>query len=96
LASPAAKVRENPIAVIIDTFGLLFPETQLLLLFPPIPIKAKWFVLGYGAIELIAGVTGTTEGIAHFAHLGGMLAGWLLLSYWRGTQRYWRGRRRGW
>lgn len=77
-------------------FGLLFPETQLLLLFPPIPIKAKWFVLGYGAIELIAGVTGTAEGIAHFAHLGGMLAGWLLLSYWRGTRRYWRGRRRGW
>ena len=65
-------------------FGLLFPETELLLLFPPIPIKAKWFVLGYGAIELFAGVTGTVEGVAHFAHLGGMLTGWLLLIYWRG------------
>jgi len=68
-------------------FGLLFPETELLLLFPPIPIKAKWFVLGYGAIELFAGVTGTAEGVAHFAHLGGMLTGWLLLSYWQGRRR---------
>lgn len=70
-------------------FGLRFPETELLLLFPPIPIKAKWFVLGYGAIELFAGVTGTAEGVAHFAHLGGMLAGWLLLGYWRGSGRRW-------
>jgi membrane associated rhomboid family serine protease len=68
-------------------FGLLFPETELLLLFPPIPIKAKWFVLGYGVIELFAGVTGTVEGVAHFAHLGGMLTGWLLLSYWLGRPR---------
>jgi len=70
-------------------FGVLFPETELLLLFPPIPIKAKWFVLGYGAVELLAGVTGTVEGVAHFAHLGGMLTGWMTLLYWRG-----RGRRR--
>lgn len=69
---------------VLLAFGLLFPETRLLLLFPPIPIKAKWFVLGYGAIELFAGVTGTVEGVAHFAHLGGMLTGWLLLIYWRG------------
>ncbi len=72
---------------VLLAFGLLFPNTQLLLLFPPIPIKAKWFVLGYGAIELFAGVTGTAEGVAHFAHLGGMLTGWLLLSYWRGGRR---------
>jgi membrane associated rhomboid family serine protease len=69
-------------------FGVLFPETELLLLFPPIPIKAKWFVLGYGAIELFAGVTGTVEGVAHFAHLGGMLTGWLLLSHWRRSSRH--------
>ncbi len=68
-------------------FGVLFPNTQLMLLFPPIPIKAKWFVIGYGAIELFAGVTGTVEGVAHFAHLGGMLTGWLLLLYWRGGRR---------
>jgi membrane associated rhomboid family serine protease len=68
-------------------FGVLFPDTELLLLFPPIPIKAKWFVLGYGLIELVAGVTGTVEGVAHFAHLGGMLTGGLLLIYWRGGFR---------
>ena len=68
-------------------FGLLFPETLLVLLFPPIPIKAKWFVFGYGAIELLAGVTGTQAGVAHFAHLGGMLTGWLLLRYGRGRPR---------
>lgn len=60
-------------------FGLLFPEARLMLLFPPIPIKARWFVLGYGAVELFFGVTGTAEGVAHFAHLGGMFTGWLLL-----------------
>jgi membrane associated rhomboid family serine protease len=64
-------------------FGLLFPETTLILLFPPIPVKARWFVLGYAAVELVAGVTGTQAGVAHFAHLGGMLTGWLLLRYWR-------------
>ena len=60
-------------------FGYLYPNQQLLLLFPPIPIKARWFVIGYGVIELVAGVTGTASGIAHFAHLGGMLTGYLLL-----------------
>ena len=64
-------------------FGMIFPETKLVLLFPPIPIKAKWFVIGYGAVELFAGVTGTVEGVAHFAHLGGMVTGFLLLLYWR-------------
>ena len=68
-------------------FGVLFPETELLLLFPPVPIKAKWFVVGYGAIELLAGVTGTLSGVAHFAHLGGMVTGWLLLRHWRGRVR---------
>jgi membrane associated rhomboid family serine protease len=73
---------------VLLAFGLLFPETRLILLFPPVPIKAKWFALGYGAVELIAGVTGTVEGVAHFAHLGGMLTGWLLLLYWRGGRRW--------
>jgi membrane associated rhomboid family serine protease len=68
---------------LLVAFGLLFPETELILLLPPIPIKAKWFVIGYGAIELLAGVTGTMEGVAHFAHLGGMVTGYLLLRYWR-------------
>lgn len=60
-------------------YGLLFPYNRLLLLFPPIPIQARWFVLGYGLIELFAGITGSAEGVAHFAHLGGMLTGWLIL-----------------
>jgi membrane associated rhomboid family serine protease len=49
------------------------------LLVPPIPVKARWFVIGYGVVELVAGVTGTANGMAHFAHLGSMLAGYLLL-----------------
>jgi len=69
---------------LLVAFGMLFPETRLVLLIPPIPIKAKWFVIGYGAIELLAGISGTTMGIAHFAHLGGMVTGFLLLLYWRG------------
>ena len=68
---------------VLLAFGLTFPETRLMLLFPPIPIKAKWFVLIYGVIELVAGVTGTLEGMAHFAHLGGMLTGLILLYRWR-------------
>ena len=63
-------------------FGYLFPNTELMLLFPPIPINAKYFVMGYGAIELFLGVTGSQRGVAHFAHLGGMLFGFILLKYW--------------
>ena len=64
-------------------FGLTFPNERLMLIFPPVVLKAKWFVLLYGGIELIAGVTGTAAGVAHFAHLGGMLFGFVLLQYWR-------------
>lgn len=63
-------------------FGMLFPNTQLMLLFPPIPIKAKYFVIGYGAIELFSGITNTGSNIAHFAHLGGMLFGFIMIKYW--------------
>jgi membrane associated rhomboid family serine protease len=63
-------------------FGMLFPNTELMLLFPPIPIKAKYFVAGYGAIELFSGITGAGANIAHFAHLGGMLFGFILIKYW--------------
>jgi len=64
-------------------FALTFPNERLMLIFPPIILKAKWFVLIYACVELYAGVTGTLAGIAHFAHLGGMLFGFLLLWYWR-------------
>jgi len=67
---------------ILLAFGVLFPNTELMLLFPPIPIKAKYFVIGYGLLELFFGFTGTEPGVAHFAHLGGMLFGYLLLRYW--------------
>ena len=63
-------------------FGMLFPNTELMLLFPPIPMKAKYFVMGYGAIELFSGIANTGDNIAHFAHLGGMLFGFILIKYW--------------
>ena len=65
-------------------FALYFPNRTVLLLFPPIPMPARWFVALYGIVELYLGVTGTQEGVAHFAHLGGMLGAWLLIQYWRG------------
>ena len=66
-------------------YGLLYPESVLMLMFPPIPLKAKWMVMIFIAIELFTGVAGTADGVAHFAHLGGMLFGWLLLVIWRKT-----------
>ncbi len=65
-------------------YGMLFPNRTIMPLFPPIPMKAKVFVAIYGGIELFMGVTGTASGVAHFAHLGGMLGGWLMIRYWRG------------
>ena len=70
---------------ILLAFGVLFPNTQLMLLLPPIPIKAKYFVLIYGGIELFMAVTQPGSNIAHAAHLGGMLFGYLLIRYWRKT-----------
>lgn len=72
---------------VLLAFGVLFPNTQLMLLFPPIPIKAKYFVLGYGAIELYMAVTQPGSNIAHAAHLGGMLFGYILIRYWRKTSK---------
>jgi len=69
---------------ILLAFGMLFPNTELMLLFPPIPIKAKWFVIGYGAIELYSGFSNNpNDNVAHFAHLGGMLFGFILIKYWK-------------
>lgn len=67
---------------VLLAFGMLFPNTQLMLLFPPIPIKAKYFVIGYGLLELYLGFSKPGSNIAHFAHLGGMLFGYLLIKYW--------------
>ena len=68
-------------------YAMLFPQRKVLLLIPPIPMRAPVFALVYGVIELFLGVTGTQEGVAHFAHLGGMLGGFLLLSSWRRQRR---------
>ena len=69
---------------ILLAFGMLFPNTELMLLFPPIPIKAKWFVIGYGALELYSGVANNpADNVAHFAHLGGMLFGFFLIQLWK-------------
>ncbi len=67
---------------ILLAFGMMFPNEQIYLYFL-MPIKAKWFVIGYAAIELFEGVFHSMDGIAHFAHLGGMLAGLLLILWWR-------------
>ena len=68
---------------ILLAFGMLFPTMPMYIIPFPFPIKAKWMVLGYGVIELFFGVTGEMSGVAHFAHLGGMIAGILLILYWR-------------
>ena len=64
-------------------YAMLYPDSIMSLVFPPIAMKAKWFVLIFGAIELFTGVTGTGGNIAHFAHLGGLIFGYLLMMYWR-------------
>ena len=70
-------------------YGMLYPDNILTLLFPPVSLKAKWFVLIFAAIELLTGIFATADGVAHFAHLGGMLFGGLLLLWWRKSGRIW-------
>jgi membrane associated rhomboid family serine protease len=65
-------------------FGMMFPNRIIVPLIPPIPMKAKYFVAIFGGLELFFGVTGTWSGVAHFAHVGGMLGGFLMIWYWRG------------
>jgi rhomboid family protein len=72
---------------VLLAFGLAFPNRMVMLIFPPIPMRAKYFVLFYGLLELTLGVTGVASGVAHFAHLGGMLFGFVLLRYWSNRNR---------
>ena len=65
------------------SFGMLFPDRIIMPLFPPIPMKARTFVMVFGGLELLFGLSGRS-GVAHFAHLGGMLGAWLMISWWRG------------
>lgn len=64
-------------------YGMCFPRHKLMLLFPPIPMSARVFVTLYAVIELTLGVTGSQEGVAHFAHIGGMIGGYLVIRRWR-------------
>lgn len=68
---------------ILLAFGMLFPESKMFVFPIPFPIKAKFFVIGYAVIELFAGFGSSGDGVAHFAHLGGMIFGFLLIMYWR-------------
>lgn len=69
---------------VLVAFGMLFPNVELMMLFLPIPIKAKWFVIGYGVIELFLGIANSAgDNVAHFAHLGGLITGFFIILYWR-------------
>ena len=70
-------------------FGVMYPNSQIFVFPLPFPIKAKWFVMGYAVLELIYGATGYDLGVAHFAHVGGMLWGWMLLIYWKHRRKIW-------
>ena len=78
---------------ILLAFALYFPRRIIVLIIPPVPMPAWLFVIVYGVIELYLGVTGSQAGVAHFAHLGGMLGGFLTIQYWRGR---WPFSRPGW
>ena len=68
---------------VLLAYGMLFPNNVLQLLFPPVALKAKWFVLIFGAIELVLGLSNSGGEVAHFAHLGGMIFGYILIRYWK-------------
>lgn len=73
---------------ILLAFGMLFPNTELFLMFIPIPIKAKYFVLGYGLLEFFLGLQNSAgDNVAHFAHIGGMLFGFFLVKYWNRSRK---------
>jgi membrane associated rhomboid family serine protease len=72
---------------VLLAYGLAFPKRRLMLLFPPIPMPAWVFVTLYGLIELYMGISGKDPGVAHFAHLGGMVGGFLLILYWRALRQ---------
>lgn len=68
---------------VMVAFAMLYPEAKLTLIFPPITLNAKWWVIIFIVIELFTGITGSVVSVAHFAHLGGALFGWLLIRYWK-------------
>lgn len=92
MRSPAPTVgASGGLYALLLAFGMLFPNRVIMPLFPPIPMKARTFVIVFGVLELVLGMTGSS-GVAHFAHLGGMVGGYLMIRYWRGQSPF--GRRR--
>ena len=75
---------------VLVAFAMLYPEARMTLIFPPVTLDAKWMVAIFIGIELLTGITGTQMGVAHFAHLGGALFGFLLILYWRKSGKLWR------
>ena len=75
---------------VLVAFAMLYPEARMTLIFPPVTLDAKWMVAIFIGIELLTGITGTQMGVAHFAHLGGALFGFLLILYWRKRGELWR------
>ena len=75
---------------VLVAFAMLYPSARMTLIFPPVTLDAKWMVIIFIGIELVTGITGTQMGIAHFAHLGGALFGFLLVWYWRKRGGLWR------
>ena len=73
---------------LLMAFGVMHPNNQIFVFPIPVPIKAKWFVIGYIILEIVQG-WGVGDGIAHFAHVGGMLWGWALLYYWKNNRKIW-------
>jgi len=85
LASPYPTVgASGGLFGLLLAFGMLFPNRTIVPLIPPIPMKARTFVMLFGGLELLLGFMAPTGGVAHFAHLGGMVGGWLMIRYWRG------------
>ena len=68
---------------VLLAYEMLFPNSKMTLIFPPVTLSAKWMVVIFAVIELVTGVVGWVDGVAHFAHLGGMLIGWLLILWWK-------------
>ena len=76
---------------ILAAFGMMFPNQMLLMLFPPIPMKAKYFVILYAALELFSGISANPgDNVAHFAHLGGGLTGLIMLLFWKARGELWK------
>ena len=75
---------------VLVAFAMLYPEARMTLIFPPVTLDAKWMVAIFIGIELLTGITGAEMGVAHFAHLGGALCGFLLILYWRKRGELWR------